>query len=137
MLLWNKQFETGMAEIDAQHHQLIQYVNHLEALLVQTNFTREEVEFLINFVTFLEEYVESHFAFEEGCMERFRCPAHEKNRQAHAQFRELFSRFRQRIGKDGMRMELIQELNQTIYTWIEGHILHVDTSLRQCQQPQL
>lgn len=132
MLIWTKQFETGVPEIDAQHRQLIQHVNRLEALLVQTNFSRAEADFLVGFVAFLEEYVESHFGYEEQCMERWRCPAHQKNRLAHEQFRGLFRKFRERIGKEGMRMELITELNQTINTWIEGHILNVDTGLRAC-----
>lgn len=132
MLIWNKQFETGVPEIDAQHRQLIQHVNRLEAMLVQTNFSKAEVEFLVGFVTFLEDYVESHFRYEEDCMVRFRCPAHQKNQQAHEHFRGLFRRFRERIGKEGLRMELILELNQTIQGWIEGHILAVDTGLRGC-----
>jgi hemerythrin len=136
MLIWSKQFETGVSEIDTQHRQLIQHVNRLEALLVQTNFSRKEIEFLLEFVTFLENYVETHFSYEEDCMLRYRCPAHEKNKQAHEYFRGLFLKFRERIGKEGMRMELIAELNQTIQSWIEGHILSVDTGLRACRPAQ-
>jgi hemerythrin len=134
MLLWTKQFETGVPEIDEQHRQLIRHVNNLEALLVQTNLSRAEVESLLEFVGFLEDYVVSHFAYEEECMQRFRCPMHEKNKLAHQQFLGLFRGFRDRIGKEGMRMDLIKELNQTIHAWIEGHILTVDTGLRGCHQ---
>lgn len=132
MLLWTKQFETGVREIDEQHRQLFRHVNELEGLLMQTNFTRAEIERLIGFVSFLEDYVVTHFSFEEKCMDRFRCPMHEKNRQAHAHFLGVFRKFHERIDKEGLRLELVRELNQAINAWIEGHILAVDTSLRRC-----
>jgi hemerythrin len=84
------------------------------------------------FVAFIEDYIESHFRYEEQCMESYRCPAHAKNRQAHEQFRQMFRNFRERFGADANRVQLILELNQSINTWIEGHILAVDTTLRPC-----
>src|ERR1039457_3988587 len=73
MLLWTKQFETGVEKIDQQHRTLIANINHLEEQLHITNPTKEDCEFIIRLVDFLETYADKHFAQEEECMSRFRC----------------------------------------------------------------
>jgi len=132
MLLWDERFATGSPVIDEQHRQLIRHLNHFESLLVQTNPTHEEIAFIIEFLDFLSDYVDSHFSYEEKCMESYRCPAHKKNQQAHQNFRQMFQRFKTNIHKEGFRLEMLTELNQTINVWIQDHILRVDTQLKPC-----
>jgi hemerythrin len=132
MLLWNEQFATGSPVIDEQHRQLIRHLNRFEGLLVETNPTPENLAAIIQFLDFLEDYVESHFRYEEGCMESHRCPAHQKNLQAHQNFREMFQRFKARAQKEGFRTIMLAELNQTINAWVQDHILRVDTQLKPC-----
>ena len=132
MLLWTEQFATGSPTIDEQHRQLIQYLNEFEGLLTQTNPTPKEINFIIQFLQFIEDYVSSHVSYEEKCMESYRCPAHQKNRQAHENFRQMFQRFKRNIHKEGFRLEMLVELNETINAWIQDHILRVDTQLKPC-----
>ena len=132
MLLWDEKFATGSPTIDEQHRQLIRHLNQFESLLVQTNPTGKDVAFIIKFLDFLEDYVDSHFSYEEKCMESYRCPAHQKNQQAHQNFRQMFQRFKKTIHKEGFRTEMLVELNQTINVWIQDHILRVDTQLKPC-----
>jgi hemerythrin len=132
MLLWTEQFATGSPTIDEQHRQLIRHLNHFEALLVETNPTPENLATLIRFLDFLESYVDSHFSYEEQCMESYRCPAHKKNLQAHENFKQTFHQFKLRSQKEGFRLEMLTELNQTINTWVQDHILRVDTQLLPC-----
>jgi hemerythrin len=87
---------------------------------------------MIELVDYLETYADKHFKYEEACMESFRCPVHAKNKDAHNQFLNYFSRFKEESKVVGFRRELLVELHETISHWIEGHILHVDTKLRPC-----
>ncbi len=132
MLLWTEQFATGAPDIDEQHRQMIRHLNKFEGLLVQTNPTTLDVAAIIGFLDFLENYVDSHFSYEEKCMESHRCPAHQKNQEAHQNFRQMFQRFKKSIHKEGFRLEMLTELNQTINVWIQDHILRVDTQLKPC-----
>ena len=129
MMLWTEQFATGSDRIDLQHRTLINHVNHLEELLTTTNPSREECEFVIQLLDFLENYARTHFEFEEQCMARYRCPAHEKNKQAHEQFRMFSHEFKARYQAEGFRREIILCLHTTISRWIEGHILQLDVQL--------
>jgi len=132
MLLWTEQFSTGSPAIDEQHRQLIRHLNQFEGLLVVSNPTPRDIAGIIEFLDFLGDYVESHFQFEEDCMERHRCPAHQKNLQAHENFRQMFQRFKASSQKEGFRVEMRIELSQTINAWVQDHILRVDTALKPC-----
>ena len=132
MVIWNDQFVIGSRTIDLQHRMLINNTNHLECMLTNRDMTREEVEFVIHLVDFLEAYAETHFKFEEGCMERHRCPAHAQNQQAHEQFRKFFQEYKERIRLEGFHPDLLRQLHQKLNSWIQEHILTVDTQLRPC-----
>jgi len=136
MIIWNERLETGSDTIDQQHLMLINNINHLECMLTETNPTREECEFLIHLINFLESYAEKHFKFEEQCMASHRCPVHAKNQEAHAQFIMFFQRFKERTRTEGFRQDVIRTMHQTISLWIEEHILKVDTQLKPCLKAQ-
>ena len=131
MLLWTKQFETGVEKIDQQHRTLIANINHLEEQLHITNPTKEDCEFIIRLVDFLETYADKHFAQEEECMSRFRCPAHEQNKRGHEYFRSLFREYQKRFAHEGFSVELLQKLHAAARAWIQDHILKIDTQLRE------
>ena len=132
MVLWSQKFTTGSPNLDYQHQTLIDNINQLEQLLQVTNPSRQDCEFIIELVDYLEAYADKHFKFEEGCMETYRCPVHAKNKAAHGQFLAFFQQFKEHNKTVGFRHELLLELHATISQWIEGHILQVDTHLRKC-----
>jgi hemerythrin len=136
MVLWSEQFVIGSHAIDQQHRMLINNTNHLENMLADTNPTREEAEFLLHLVDFLESYAETHFRFEEGCMEQYRCPAHAQNKQAHEEFRKFFQEFKERCRAEGLHTDLLRHLHQELSTWIQAHILAVDAQLKPCLKGQ-
>ena len=47
----------------------------------------------------------------------------------------MFRQFKLRAQKDGFRVAMLIELNQTINHWVQEHILRVDTQLRPCLTP--
>ena len=136
MVLWNEQFATGSETIDQQHRTLINSINHLESLLTDTNPTPVQWEFLVGMVDFLELYAKTHFSFEERCMQHYRCPVHEKNKQAHEQFLGFFLEFKKRYETEGLRPEHLRSLHKLLSSWIEEHILRVDSQLKRCIKEQ-
>jgi hemerythrin len=130
MIIWTKEFETGSLKIDYQHRMLINHINRLEELLNTKNPNKHECEFLKLVVTFLEDYADKHFKLEEACMFRYRCPAHAANQQAHERFRDFFRQYRRRFEAEGFKLGLIQTLHETCSSWVQDHILKIDTQLR-------
>jgi hemerythrin len=132
MLFWSAKFETGDAVIDSQHKTLIENLNHLESIAHTTNFDREEGEFILNLVDFIEIYTLAHFKNEEACMARHRCPAFHDNQVAHAHFLDFFRNFKRRFEVEGCRPDLLNDLHQFCADWIQGHILKIDVQLKPC-----
>ena len=130
MVIWTENFTTGSSQLDQQHRMLIDHINRLEEMLTITNPTREECEFMIELVDFLEDYAETHFKQEEQCMERFRCPSHQQNKVAHGRFLKFFRDFKEHYKAEGFRREILLNLHSTVSRWIEEHILHLDTQLK-------
>ena len=132
MLIWSEQYSTGSPTIDGQHRQLFEHLNQLEGLLIRTNPNTEDIAIITQLLDFLENYIATHFSYEEGCMESYRCPAHQKNKETHEHFKQMFQRFKTRTQKEGFRFLMLVELNQTINAWVEDHIMRVDTQLKPC-----
>ncbi len=135
MLQWSTQFETGHTLIDSQHQMLISYFNRLESMATNRSPSRQEEEFLLNLVNFVETYSVVHFKHEEGCMLRHRCPACAENKEAHGQFLAFFRQFKLRFETEGCRPELVHELQEACATWIQQHILKIDLQLKPCLPP--
>ena len=129
MLVWSEQFATGVPLVDTQHKMLIEKINLMEKILAGPPPPKQQVDDLLNF---LGSYVGTHFKYEEGCMEKARCPAHEKNKQAHAAFLEVFGKFKARYLAEGPKPELLKSLHQAAADWIKNHILTVDVQLKAC-----
>ena len=129
MLAWSEEFATGSALVDTQHRMLIEKINKLEQLLTGPPPTKAAYDELLDF---LDSYVGTHFKFEEQCMARFRCPAHEKNQHAHAAFLGVFAKFKERYLAEGPQPRLLSSLQSSASDWIKNHILSVDIQLKAC-----
>lgn len=88
VFVWNRQFETGIPEIDQQHRKLVQFINMLGRILVVDTETEFFVKSLFAVFDELTDYVDYHFKFEENLMGRFHCDKeHERtHKHAHADF---------------------------------------------------
>lgn len=137
MILWTKEFSTGSAKLDQQHRMLIDNINLLDEQLHTTNPSREELEFTVHLVDYLEAYANIHFKGEEKCMESYRCPAHAHNQQEHERFRGFIRDYKRLCEAEGFRVELLRNLHEVMRSWIVEHILKVDTQLRSCIPPDL
>lgn len=129
MLQWNEQFATGSALVDTQHRMLIEKINYLEQVLQGPPPPKSACDELLKF---LGSYVVTHFQFEEQCMEKAKCPAHQQNKQAHAAFLATFAKFKERYDKEGPKPELLKSLQTAAADWIKNHILSVDIKLKAC-----
>lgn len=132
MLIWTEKFATGHKTLDNQHKVLFENVNRLEGLLDQTNLNLQETEFIISLVNYLEGYAQDHFKLEEQCMESYRCPAHQKNMDAHRQFLAAVVNYKKKFQASGFRAEVMRELHQFMQNWLQQNIMRIDVQLKPC-----
>ena len=128
IIVWNEAMATGVAEIDAQHRELILHFNRLVVAIAEGKGREETGEIL----DFLQFYAEWHFGREERCMDEYQCPVAATNRQAHGAFLRAFKRLYDLYYQSNVDPRLISDTLKELEIWIVSHIIKVDTHLRGC-----
>lgn len=127
MMQWSKQYATGIERIDEQHKMLFEMTETFRTAVNKKVGNRVYESVLES----LESYAIAHFNFEEECMERYRCPVAEKNKQEHKNFVEELAGFQQRYAANGFDPLDADKLIEMVNRWLAGHICRVDIHLKQ------
>lgn len=126
IIIWDSHLETGIQELDQQHHKLVQLVNMLGRIL-SSDLESEHVErAVLRIFEELTAYVDYHFRFKEELVERYRCDKehHGALINAHADFIRGIAEARD-AGRDdlveaaGMALAFLSE-------WLVKHIFETD-----------
>jgi hemerythrin len=125
---WDPSMTTGVESLDAQHRQLISWLNDLLSAM-SLGRGRSEVEGLLSQ---LGNYASMHFGLEEDCMTRYHCPVAEANAAAHRDFVVTFTSFKQEFERDGATAHLVLRVESELMRWLTGHIKGTDTHLAPC-----
>jgi hemerythrin len=125
MIILSKDMETGVANIDAQHKELVDRLNTIVSMGTQS-VSKEETEKTLKL---LEKYIVKHFGDEEALQKKHNYPKYEWHREQHqlyiAQFKELEKEFH----ANGHSARFTLELSNSIITWIVRHIKSADVEL--------
>ncbi len=127
-LTWTEEiYGTGVPELDRQHRRLFAAVN---ALLdaIERGATTHDLKTLLARLT---EHVRCHFPCEERVMEERNCSACVANTAAHREFEAALSRFREQCDREGASADVVWKSKAWLVTWIERHVMMVDTRLRE------
>jgi len=122
---WEPWLAVGHPVIDEQHQALFQRVGLLlEAM--HANRGKEEVGKLM---AFLEEYVATHFAAEEGLMVAHGYPEAEAHAAQHAAFVKTFLGLKGELVELGPSSALAIRVNHVVCGWLRQHIGWSDRAL--------
>lgn len=122
---WTDALCTGNKAIDNQHKYLIDIINDL-AHVIETGQAAQSMKKIVNL---LQYYTEWHFCKEEDCMNRLKCPAAGRNKEAHAQFIATFLAFRAELEGGGDSNEIATRMYKTLVAWLVQHIQGIDANL--------
>ena len=128
---WSAEYSTGVQRLDRQHKMLFKMSEDFRAALDEGR--GEQVYGVL--LKSLAAYARGHFGFEEECMHRYRCPAAEKNRLAHAQFIEIVAEFQQRYAVRRFERSDAQRLVEFLDQWLVDHICCIDAQLKPYVKP--
>lgn len=117
-IAWTKDWETGLGVIDAQHRQIVDYINELEAAMAL--HSREAVKHVLDELT---DYTVSHFAFEENLLKEANYEFQDSHKVIHETFIKRLSTYEKdhAAGKD-----VADQLHDMLCTWLYHHIKRDD-----------
>ena len=113
---WSSELSVNVAEIDAQHKQLIGMINNLNEAMKQ----RKGKEVMDKTLADLFAYAQKHFALEEGYFTRFAYPQAQAHKAKHTAFVEKVYDFKEdyTAGKLSITLDVMTFLKD----WLKGHI---------------
>lgn len=119
-LVWQKNYNTGINEIDIQHREILNYVNQLDDAR-QLN-SRTAVKDVIEGMA---DYTISHFAFEEALMVQANYPFVGPHRHIHNTLIDRVGGFTERFeaGED-----IADEFHTLLKRWLINHIQRDDAA---------
>jgi hemerythrin len=124
---WDKHFETGLDEVDKQHHHLVDVINRFGDLLSQLDgVSFGDIETVFNE---LAAYAQYHFKEEEATMTQIgldtRYVTHHV--QLHVNFLQELARMRE--GVSPQKPDAAKPLLRFLTYWLAFHILGTDQSM--------
>jgi hemerythrin len=119
---WDRSLETGEPEIDEQHRELFR---RIDQLLAATRDRRARTE-VGRLLTFLGDYVVTHFAAEEKLMATAAYPGLEAHRGEHQRFVEEYARLFEDYRADGPGPVFVIKFGNRVTAWLCEHICRTD-----------
>jgi hemerythrin-like metal-binding protein len=124
LIVWRKEFETGVADVDHEHQELVGLINALHDEIGKGG-DRE------NLSAFLGEVfarIASHFALEESIMRKHRYDEYEAHKADHErlldEIRDIMDRH-----DEGHFEDASQALATTVHDWFVNHFKTKDARL--------
>ncbi len=126
-ITWDRNLETGDAEIDEQHRELFARIDKLLAASREKR-SREEVGQML---TFLGDYVVHHFSAEERMMISAGYPELLAHQGEHQRFVKEFTILYQEFKSEGPSTLFIIRVGNRVTAWLREHIYRTDRTLVQ------
>ncbi len=120
---WVSEFDTGIAEIDEQHENILHYINQLAACKNKAAVGRV-LEDLI-------EYTTLHFKFERSVLERTGLEFAALYKFDHEKFIEHLTCF---VPRHAQGEDIVDDLYMMLSTWLITHLKRDHAAYRSLQQ---
>ncbi|OEU73290.1 MAG: diguanylate cyclase [Desulfuromonadales bacterium C00003068] len=123
---WDKNFETGLTEVDKQHHHLVNVTNDFGVLIAQDEVDFDDLEKIFNE---LASYTQYHFAEEEKLMAEMAVDKRhvEYHEREHYGFLQDVMELHQEMASGDQKAS--EHLLNFLMSWLVYHILGSDMSL--------
>lgn len=128
LYFWKDSLSVGIDEIDAQHKQLIKYINELGEI-DSKNTKKSEVQKIFNL---LLDYTKNHFSLEEELMSKYNYPLYHEHKKAHDAFCEKLLFFYEEYCED---KPVGNKLVTYLGTWLLTHISKDDNHYAPFMKP--
>ncbi|HBE81002.1 MAG TPA: hemerythrin, partial [Firmicutes bacterium] len=125
ILKWTEELSTGVNEIDNQHRELFTRTNGLLQAMHEGK-GKDEIQ---KVMSFLDDYVVSHFGVEEEFMTQYNYPGIARHRELHQGFTVNFSDIKRELESDGPSSALVIQTQRKLSDWWINHIATVDKEL--------
>ncbi len=124
-IAWGDKYSIGYPIIDSQHKNLLKHIGDL-LKIVANKGKKTEVGKTFRF---LQKYVVSHFATEEGIMLKTGFSGYAEHKKKHEELLEKVNLFVKEYDLRGASDALLIRTTKELWEWYKNHLLKVDKEL--------
>jgi hemerythrin len=117
IIVEDKIIETGLQEIDGDHHTLVDILNHLTS--IQENISNVELSRILKI---LINYADNHFILEESYFEMVNYKLKKQHKTSHEKFKDYIQNNINRMNNDIDIKIDVKHLIKFLKNWIIKHI---------------
>ncbi len=126
LIQWNETFNLGVAELDADHRKLADFINRAHALLVEDRDLAELRPLMNELLTHLDQ----HFAREEKIIARVQTDDLQKlHHESHEAARRQFTQLRDQVWDDAESIDP-KEVVTYLHQWLLDHVINQDFKMK-------
>jgi hemerythrin len=122
---WTPSLAVGHSTIDTQHQEWFRRANAL-VVAMKEGKGRDEIE---KTLTFLSDYVVTHFRDEEALMQKNNYPGYPDQKKQHDQYVKVVQDAQKDFREKGANSLLVIKLMENSFSWLTNHITKLDKNL--------
>lgn len=124
-IVWHDSLKIGLEPVDSHHKEIFKRFNQL---LQACSMGKGRAE-VANFIKFLHEYINYHFAEEEAIQIKYAYPGYEEHHKEHERFSRDLVSLQQLLAEEGSVLSLVIQTNKLSLNWLTRHINVTDKAL--------
>jgi hemerythrin len=122
---WRDSLSIGIDAIDDQHKELLLRFGRL----LDACQAGQGIKELKKLLTFLDDYVRTHFTDEEALQRLHQYPGYEAHHAEHLYFIEQLNALKLEAQEEGISTHHVVETNNMLLKWLLNHISKVDMEM--------
>lgn len=130
-MMWKEKYKIGIPVIDEQHQELFSRVADFVQAIRQEGRWEEKTDKVKETMAFLQDYVVTHFNYEEGYQQQLNYPEREQHHQIHEDFKADIRRAAAEFTDGGYHEEAVQKLAGRLLAWLINHVVATDLKMAQ------
>lgn len=130
-MMWKEKYKIGIPAIDKQHEELFRRVADFVYAIRQEGRWEEKTEKVRDTMVFLQEYVVTHFNYEEKYQQTLGYPDREEHHRIHEIFKADIQSVAAEFADAGYHEEAVQKLAGRLLAWLINHVVATDLKMAQ------
>lgn len=128
-MIWKESYKVGVNLIDTQHEELFRRVTDFVETLRSTETGEEKSKKVSATLTFMQDYVVSHFRDEENYQRKIGYPGLEAHVQVHLDMVEYVLSVSEQFEREGYHEQIMQQFAGKLLAWLINHVLVDDQKI--------
>lgn len=125
-MIWKEKYKIGITVIDEQHEELFRRVSEFVQAIRTEGLWADKEEKVKVTMAFLQQYVITHFNYEEAYQKKLGYPDRMEHHKIHEEFKAEVAQYAKQFSEEGYCEPAVQKLAGKLLAWLINHVVATD-----------